>query len=84
MKTIFFADDTVLVLNDNNLEKLQNSLNCEMTKAIDWLNANKLSLNISKTKYMLVINTHASTDSFETNVNCIFIERTLYYCTSTL
>jgi len=25
-----------------------------MTKVMDWLNANKLSLNISKTKYILV------------------------------
>jgi len=56
MKIILFLDDTVLVQSDNNLEKLQNFVNCEMTKVIDWLTANKLTLTISKTKYMLITN----------------------------
>jgi len=37
MKSILFADDTVLVQSDNNLGKLQNSVNHEMTKVMDWL-----------------------------------------------
>jgi len=53
MKKILFAD-TVSVQIDSNLEKLENSVKCEMTKVIDWLTGNKLSLNISKTKYMLI------------------------------
>jgi len=35
MKTILFAHDTVLVRIDNNLGKLQNSVNREMTKVMD-------------------------------------------------
>ena len=35
MKSILLADDTVLVQSDNNLGKLQNSANHEMTKVID-------------------------------------------------
>jgi len=35
MKTILFADDTVLVQNDNNLGKLRNSVNREMTNVTD-------------------------------------------------
>jgi len=31
MKSILFADDTVLVQSNNNLGKLQNSVNHEMT-----------------------------------------------------
>ena len=54
MKKILFAD-RVSVQIDSNLEKLENSVKCEMTKVIDWLTANKLSLNISKTKYMLIM-----------------------------
>jgi len=50
-----------------------------MTKVIDWLNSNKLSLNISKTKYTLITNKHVSTDSFEINVNCNRIEGTWDY-----
>jgi len=36
---------------------------------MDWLTAHKLSLNISKTKYVLITNKHASTESFAINVN---------------
>jgi len=49
MKSILFADDTDLVQSDSNLGKLQNSVNHEMTKVMDGLTANKLSLNFSKT-----------------------------------
>jgi len=58
IKTMLFADDTVLVQSDNNLGNLKSSLNCEMTHAMDWLTANKLSLSISKTKYMVITNKH--------------------------
>jgi len=76
VKTILFADDTVFVQSDNNLGKLQNSVNREMTKVMDWLTANKLSQNISKPKYMLITNKHVSTESFVKNVNSNRIERT--------
>ena len=79
MKSILFADDTVLVQSHNNLGKLQNSVNHEMTNVIDWLTANKLLLNISKTKYMLISSKHVSTESFVINVNTNRIERTLTY-----
>jgi len=35
MKSILFADDTVLDQSDNNLGRLQNSVNHEMTKVMD-------------------------------------------------
>ena len=79
MKSILFADDTVLVQSDNNLGKLQNSVNPEMTKVMDWLTANKLSLNISQTKYMLITNKYVSTESFVINVNRNCIERTMTF-----
>ena len=79
MKSILFADDTVLVQSDNNLGKLQNSVNHEMKKVMDWLTANKLLTNISKTKYMLITNKHVSTESFVINVNRNRIERSLTY-----
>ena len=50
-----------------------------MTKVMDWLTTNKLSLNISKPKYMLIINKHVSTESFVININRNRIERTVTY-----
>jgi len=79
MKSILFAENTVLVQSDNNLGKLQNSVNHEMTKVMDWLTASKLSLNISKTKYMLITSKHVSTESFVITVNGNRIERTVTY-----
>jgi len=36
-----------------------------MTKVFAWLSANKLSRNISETKYALITNKHVTTGSFE-------------------
>ena len=49
--TILYADDTSVVANDKNLEKLLEILNDELNKLSIWLTANKLSLNINKTHY---------------------------------
>lgn len=48
-----FADDTNLFLNDCSLINLETKLNVELQKVYDWLCANKLSLNIDKTNYVL-------------------------------
>ena len=52
MKSILFADDTALVHSDNNLGKLQNSVNHEMTKVVDWLIANKLTKHFQNKIYV--------------------------------
>lgn len=50
---VLFADDTNLLLADNNLENLQEKLNDELCKIFNWVTANKLSVNIKKTNYIL-------------------------------
>ena len=60
-ESILYADDTTLVKSlssfsfstestDQNLSK---NINSELQKVQEWLAANRLSLNISKTKYMI-------------------------------
>ena len=49
--TLLFADDTIFQITFNNINELFEVANLEL--ASDWFKANKLSLNISKTKYML-------------------------------
>ena len=59
-KPVLFADDTTLIStlcalvgdSDTN-ENVSNNINSELEKVQEWLRANKLSLNTSKTKYMI-------------------------------
>ena len=47
-----FADDTCVYLNDANLESLYSVLNVELGKIGQWVTANSLSLNVSKSVYL--------------------------------
>ena len=48
-----FADNTIMIMSDKSLDKLNMAANNE-AKIIDkWLTSNKLSQNISKTSFML-------------------------------
>ena len=53
-ETRLFADDTVLFLSNDNLKTLNKDVNYELLNIEAWLNANRLSLNYSKTKYLLI------------------------------
>ena len=49
-----FADDTSsLTLTDKNLDLLIEKANAAFNPIYEWLCANKLSLNLSKTKYII-------------------------------
>ena len=50
---ILFADDTNIFLNSKNMSDLFHTMNTELKKIVEWLNVNKLSLNVKKTHYML-------------------------------
>ena len=48
---IMFADDTNLVFNHKDIKHLFTVVNNELVNIKDWFTANKLSLNVEKTKY---------------------------------
>ena len=50
---IMFADDTNVFIQDDNLKYLFNEAQLELQNIDQWMIANKLSINISKTKCML-------------------------------
>ena len=63
-KAILYADDTNLLsplcsfststsLKDIQTEQLSENINKELDNILEWLNTNKLSLNVKKTKFMI-------------------------------
>ena len=50
---ILFADDTNLFYSHTNIRYLFNTVNQELKQINEWFKANKLSLNVKKTKYTL-------------------------------
>ena len=51
--TLLFADDTTFQFSGVNLDLLFEKCNSELEKASIWFRANKLTLNVKKTKFML-------------------------------
>ena len=48
-----FADDTNLLVTNKNLEIVQKRLNHDLKRLSNWLRANKISLNASKTELII-------------------------------
>jgi hypothetical protein len=54
--TILFADDTTIYTSSSDIQYMYNVMNENLERLTDWFRANKLSLNITKTNYMLFSN----------------------------
>ena len=52
-KSIQFADDTTISVCGKNIPHLYDTMNKELDTLTDWFYANKLSLNVGKSNYML-------------------------------
>ena len=50
---ILYSDDTSLFLIGKNINVLIHNMNYELAKVLQWLNCNKLSLNIKKSQYIV-------------------------------
>ena len=48
-----YADDTILSAASTSTTELQAKINHDLTNIKNWLLANKLSLNVTKTEYMV-------------------------------
>ena len=49
-----YADDTRLTFASNDVAYLEENMNDDLTKITEWLSANKITLNKSKTEFMLI------------------------------
>jgi len=49
-----YADDTSLTLSAYDPTTLEEKLNKDLEEVQKWLKSNKLTLNVKKTKYMII------------------------------
>ena len=56
LKYVLFADDTNLFASGTDINALCTKINTELDRLNNWLSINKLSLNLSKTNYMIFCN----------------------------
>ena len=66
-----YADDTNLTVTD-----LEKSLNSELDKVSQWLNTNKLSLNVEKTEY-IIIESHKTLAKITNNLQVVIGNETI-------
>ena len=57
LESTLFADDTTLFDSDTSYSHLISRFREKLSLVNDWINHNKLFLNWSKTKFMLINNT---------------------------
>ena len=80
MKFIIFADDTNMFLSSRNLDYLVNTINKELRNLVIWFQANKLSLNVDKTNFMVFSSNCKKSNkcNIQIKINDINIERVSY------
>ena len=80
--SLLFADDSNMFLSGKDPDDLIRTMNEEMVKVIDWLQINRLSLNLNKTHFILFrrkrVRISLSTDLIINNVKIDMIERTKF------
>ena len=56
MRFVHFAVDTTVFASDSDINNVHATVNRELVGVDNWLMANILSLNVSKTAYMIIFN----------------------------
>ena len=74
LKFILFADDTNIFCSGKDLRKLSELISQELHKLKDWFAVNKLSLNVSKTNFMVFSNS-SKVENLEIKMNNTAIAR---------
>ena len=56
LRFVHFADNTTVFASDSDINNVHASVNRELVGVDNWLKTNRLSLNVSKTSYMIISN----------------------------
>ena len=68
------ADDNVLIMKHNNSVKLQENVNLAIKHNEKWMEANKLTINYTKSEYMIITNKKLK-HKFEIKINSICLTK---------
>ena len=74
LKSILFADDTNIFHTGDDLKEVCETMSHELDKLNRWFRANKLSLNVSKTNFMIFSNKKCD-DNYSVSINGMEITR---------
>ena len=74
LKFVLFADDTNVFYTDNNISSMCEIIAVELENLNKWFKANKLSLNVSKTNF-IVFSKKSVSCQFDIKINGINIDR---------
>ena len=75
--SISYADDISILIKDKNLTNLSKKTENILASIINWLEANKLSLNLLKTSYIIFSNKHID-ENFSIKMNGSEITKSKY------
>ena len=81
---VLFADDAALVASHEKLKKVNKIMNAEMKLVSNWLVTNRLTLNLKKTKFMVICNKRNEhiqklIKKFKVNINNYCIEKVVEF-----
>ena len=76
---LLFADDTNVFVTGKNLSTLFTTMNSELVRLSEWMNVNKLSLNVKKTKYMVFCTKKPSVILNDIVLNCEIKEKVEHF-----
>ena len=72
---ILFADDTTILYSHKNISSKTNTINDELKEVSNWFKANKVSVNASKTNYMILGTPHMTSRKTSDNSNIVLNDR---------
>ena len=74
-KTVMYADDTSLMCKAKNVDDLKVQLESNLKVVANWFKANKLTLNVDKTKFMVFGTNHVLDHC--NNINLTFNDKVI-------
>lgn len=78
LKMVLFADDTNLFYSNENYGELIRTINVELVRVKSWMDKNKLSLNLNKTKAMF-FGKYKANSNIKLNIDGVEIEKVSEY-----